>query len=115
MRKNTKSGEGRRKNQVTRRFTIDDGTTLSTEELAKRFDVPISTMYARLSRGNRDVLRLSKKPTQGKRSDQGFIEAQGKSNENIRYGLNSSSDVRKMLKQRNSIHPMGRLFLMMGS
>lgn len=101
MRKQFQGG-GRKKAHVCKKFNLDDGTALTAFECAKRFNVNISTMYARLSRGNRDVFRLSKKATQGSRSDLGFVDV-----------LSESMEVVNMIKERNSIHPMGRLFLMM--
>ena len=86
---------------VCKKFTLSDGTLMGAEEIAKRFDINTSTMYARLLRGIRDVDKLAKKPTKGKRTDQsGYIRIE-----------NQPKAVKDFILERNYFDPMSRLFL----
>jgi len=92
-----------RKKHKCKTFTLSDDSVMTAEAIAKRFDVNVSTMYARLLRGQRDVLDLCKKPAQGRqRNCSGYtpVNKQPKA-------------VKEYLMERNSFHPMSRLFMTM--
>jgi len=96
---------GRKKKHTCRKFTLSDNSSLSAEECAIKWNINLSTMYARLLRGIRDTKQLSKKPTQGRQhvSHVGYtpIDKQPKL-------------VKEAIMQRNAYDPMSKLFLTMG-
>ena len=86
---------------VCKKFTLSDGTSMGAEDIAKRFDVNKSTMYARLLRGIRDVDELAKKPTKGRKGEpSGYVRLE-----------NQPKAVKDFILERNYFDPMSRLFL----
>jgi hypothetical protein len=84
-------------------FELSDGSILSAQDCAKRFNINITTMYARLSRGNRDVSKLAERFNGMKPySDNGYI---GKDK--------APKTVRQATALRNAYDPMSKLFLKM--
>ena len=95
--------KGRKKAHTCKKFTLDDGSTMSAEGHAKKYNVNLSTIYARLGRGIRDVASLSRKPTQGRRANvTGYTDIQSQ-----------PMVVREMVLERNYYDPLSRLFLKM--
>ena len=84
-------------------FDLSDGSIMSAEEVAKKYDINKSTMYARLLRGIRDVKILAKKPkpTNGK-GKAGYTK--------IAY---QPKAVKENIMSRNAYDPLSRLFLKM--
>ena len=80
----------------TKKFTVSDGCCLNARELAKKYNVNQSTMYARLSRGIRDVKKLSQKA-----QNSGGYDSHKE----------QPSKVQKNIMDRNFYDPMSRLFL----
>jgi hypothetical protein len=91
-----------KKKYTCKQFELSDGSSMSAEEIAKRFDINTSTMYARLLRGIRDVDELAKKPTQGiKGKPSGYVRLE-----------NQPKAIKDYMLQRNYFDEMSRLFLM---
>ena len=84
-------------------FELSDGSKMTAEECAIKWDVNKSTMYARLLRGIRDIEVLSQKPksTVNKLS-KGYVKMSFQ-----------PKAVRNVIKERNYFDPMSRLFLKM--
>jgi hypothetical protein len=95
--------EAKRKRYKCKRYTLSDGTTADPNEIAKRFDICPSTMYARLGRGERDIAILSRQPTQGRHPEYkgGFVRRK-----------KPPKEVSALIETRNFYDPMSRLFLM---
>ena len=86
-----------------KQFLLSDGSKMTAEECAIKWDVNKSTMYARLLRGIRDIEVLSQKPksTVNKLSN-GYVKMSFQ-----------PKAVRNVIKERNYFDPMSRLFLKM--
>jgi hypothetical protein len=95
--------EAKRKRYKCKRYTLSDGTTAEPNEIAERFDINPSTMYARLGRGERDISILSQQPTRGRHPEfrGGFVRRE-----------KPPKEVSAFIETRNFYHPMSRLFLM---
>ena len=96
---------GRKKAHTCKKFELSDGSSMSVENMAKKYNINLATMYARLSRGIRDVDILSKKPTQGRRYGDEHTGYQ-------KIGDRPKS-ILKIIQQRNAYDPLSKLFLMM--
>jgi hypothetical protein len=75
---------------------------MSSKQIAIKLNINQSTIYARLSRGIRDIGELAKAPVQGKNN-----------NSNSGYSAPTlSRSVKEDIKKRNAYCPMSKLFLM---
>jgi hypothetical protein len=99
---------GRKRKHTCKLFVITKdgkpfGEPLSAEEIAIKYDINPSTMYARLLRNIRDVNELSKRPTKGRQrnADIGYTRLK-----------DQPKSVKASVMERNFFDPMGRLFLM---
>ena len=83
-------------------FELSDGSVLDARSCAERFDIHPSTMYARLSRGIKDVDKLGRKiPKQnGHDKQSGYLPFE-----------NQTRSVSEMVKKRNYFDPLSRLLL----
>jgi len=101
---------GRKKAHTCKKFTLSDGSTdNSAESLARKYNINQSTMYARLSRGIRDVHILAQAPTAGRQ--------RGSKNEYTGGYIPINKQpkaVRADILKRNAYDPMSKLFLTMG-
>ena len=86
-----------------KQFLLSDGSKMTAEECAIKWDINKSTMYARLLRGIREIEVLSQKPksTVNKLSN-GYVKMSFQ-----------PKAVRNVIKERNYFDPMSRLFLKM--
>ena len=86
-----------------KQFLLSDGSKMTAEECAIKWDINKSTMYARLLRGIREIEVLSQKPksTVNKLSN-GYVKMSFQ-----------PKAVRNVIKERNFFDPMSRLFLKM--
>ena len=98
---------GRKKKHTCKHFVITKdglpfGEPLSAEEIAVKYDINSSTMYARLLRNIRDVVELSKRPTQGRQRNDvsGYTRLK-----------DQPKSVKASVMERNFFDPMSRLFL----
>lgn len=84
-------------------FELSDGTVMTAVEIAQRFNVNQSTNYARLLKGERDVLELCKRPTKGKQKhSNGYVNLS-----------QQPKAVKQTIMERNFYDPMSRLFMKM--
>ena len=85
-----------------KKFKLSDGSELDARSCAKRFDINISTMYARLLRGIRDVDKLGEKSRTKNSTDatMGYVPFE-----------KQTESVKKMQKRRNFYDPLSRLLL----
>jgi len=94
---------GKKPNYVCRTFKLSDGSEMSSKQIAIKLNINQSTIYARLSRGIRDIGELAKAPVQGK-----------KNNSNSGYSAPTlSRSVKEDIKKRNAYCPMSALLLKM--
>ena len=86
-----------------KQFLLSDGSKMTAEECAIKWDINKSTMYARLLRGIREIEVLSQKPksTVNKLSN-GYVKMSFQ-----------PKAVRNVIKERNYFDPMSSLFLKM--
>ncbi len=86
-----------------KRFELSDGSVMTADECALKWDIHKSTMYARLMRGVADVDLLSQKPKNtANRNSKGYV------------GMPFQPKAAKsLIKERNYFDPMSRLFLKM--
>ena len=86
-----------------KQFLLSDGSKMTAEECAIKWDINKSTMYARLLRGIREIEVLSQKPksTVNKLSN-GYVKMSFQ-----------PKAVRNVIQERNYFDPMSRLFLKM--
>jgi hypothetical protein len=86
-----------------KQFLLSDGSKMTAEECAIKWNINKSTMYARLLRGNREIEVLSQKPknTVNKLS-KGYVKMSFQ-----------PKAVRNVIQERNYFDPMSRLFLKM--
>lgn len=93
---------GRKRGSGSKTYELSDGSVMSATAIAKSMNIHPSTIHARLSRGIRDVLELSKLPTKGSHKDsKGY------------YAPHLSKTVVDDIKKRNAYCPMSRLFMKM--
>jgi hypothetical protein len=101
MRENHKPS-GRKRGSGCKTYELSDGSVMSATAIAKSMNIHPSTIHARLSRGIRDVHKLSKLPTKGSHKDsKGY------------YAPHLSKTVVDDIKKRNAYCPMSRLFMKM--
>ena len=93
----------RHKPYQCKQFLLSDGSKMTAEECAIKWDINKSTMYARLLRGIREIEVLSQKPksTVNKLSN-GYVKMSFQ-----------PKAVRNVIQERNYFDPMSRLFLKM--
>ena len=95
------TNKAKKKKHTCKHFTLSDGSSMTAEQIAKRFDINTSTMYARLLRGIRDVDKLAKKPTQGRKGEpSGYVCLE-----------NQPKVIKDSMLERNFYNEMSRLFL----
>jgi hypothetical protein len=106
---------GRRKKHTCKHFVITKdgqpfGEPLSAEEIAVKYDINPSTMYARLLRGQREVSELSKRPSKSRQRNKynGYTRLKDHPN-GVKY---QPEEVKDFVLERNFYDPMSRLFLM---
>ena len=87
-----------------KKFELSDGSIMTAEECAIRWNINKSTMYARLTqRRVRDVKLLSQPPKNtANKSSHGYVKT-----------VFQPKEVRDVIKERNYFDPMSRLFLKM--
>ena len=87
-----------------KQFLLSDGSKLTAEECAIKWDINKSTMYARLTqRRVRDVKLLSQPPKNtANKSSHGYVKT-----------VFQPKEVRDVIQERNYFDPMSRLFLKM--
>jgi len=94
---------GHTKDKSARTFVLSDGTEMTANGVARRFNLNQSTAYARLVKGQRDVMELCKRPCENQ---------QGNSKEYTPKDMRPKA-VKDYLMERNFFHPMSRLFMTM--
>ena len=87
-----------------RKFTLSDGSVMDSTDIARRFDINASTMYARLSRGWRDVDVLSKKPSKGCKSgySSGYVPLE-----------RQPKIIKEAIKERPFFNPLSHIWMKM--
>jgi hypothetical protein len=100
QKKNTKSAKPVRRNKATKLFTVSDGSCLNARQLSMKYNIHQSTMYARLSKGIRDVKLLARKPEGGGSGYDSFKEQPKKLQKSMqdRMMYNKEFDWRLFLK-----------------
>ena len=84
-------------------FELSDGSKMTAQEIAKKYDINTSTIYARLLRNIKDINVLSQKPRNtANKSSKGYVKMSFQ-----------PKAVRNVIKERNYFDPMSRLFLKM--
>ena len=84
-----------------KKFTLSDGTIMSAEEVAIKYNINKSTMYARLLRGVRDIDILSRKP---KPTLKGAVSGYVK----LAY---QPKEIKDVIMDRNFFNPLDHLWL----
>jgi hypothetical protein len=87
-----------------RKFTLSDGSVMDSTDCARRFNINASTMYARLSRGLRDVDVLSKKPSKVCKSgySSGYVPIE-----------RQPKIIKEAIKQRPFFNPLSHIWMKM--